>query len=550
MTSHIFPARRRSALGAAGAIALSAALLAACGGGSSDGGDSASNGAAAPVAADFLGVANKGAHGGWGTEREMVVFDREHPEAPPRLSVSLTAGQNFVLSEDGRFDTATRTAHIDSPSVAYYVLDHKLYQVSLRKADATVPQQISSLTAVCSIRSAGRHTSAGGPDWVEVVEGGPDGDCTDSIDTRIAFVRSGAPTTAAATFLPTGVRLLADTLDHADNALTTMFFLAEDTRGSLPKLVLYHPDLTPAGDVAGGELSGRFRLLEFSSTNDTGFEAIGTDDLGPRRISWSTAGASLSARLYTFQESEIWMGSANMTTDSDNLYLSDGLEIKRLAKRGAGAWETVGRADAALGNEVTLVGVTPTRLVISQSPSGLPITLWSIPKSGGAQTPLATLQWWAVYDMAGEQLTYAGGDRGTTFDLMRVRSDGTDRSTVGSGLASVPMRLFRRKLSMGQFTPDALLWCDAAPGNPYSSHCNLKSFNMYSGLTTVLGSPSLPASMPPSNADLYTDSTLVPDSPVVLSASHRPMGSMTEVTDVYVLRPDVAGSLSRVAAGP
>jgi len=94
-----------------------------------------------------------------------------------------------------------------------------------------------------------------------------------------------------------------------------------------------------------------------------------------------------------------------------------------------------------------------------------------------------------------------------------------------------------------------LLWCEVAPGTPNSDHCNLKSFNMSSGLTTALGSLSWPDSGAAWNVNIYTTGTLVPDSPVVLSAKPQTLGMTDPGTDVYVLRPDIAGSLTRVASG-
>lgn len=531
--------RRASALRAVASLSITAALV-GCGG------DSNNDTTPRPTLSvgDYLVTGESAANTTTGVN--LLIVDPDHPAAP-RLSIALAARSDYTKVPVSSIDPVGRRSSYFGDSMAYYVKDHQLFQVSLRKADNTVPQRISSLSTACKVADWHPLTYAGPDDvWVEVTEAGSDGDCDLDTDNQTVFVRTGTPAGTAATTLPAGIEVLESLPDESYAALSS--FLVSDTREATPKLVLYTKALTPLIDVSGGAGLSSLEILSFTPGAHLTSSVYVRTGMTLRRLTWSASGASLSSDLYTFANP----GSSysGWVSNASEVYFIDGLSILRLDE--SGRVTPFATLDPANGDSAELSGLSSTHLILRQqaaAPANAS-TLLALPKSGAAVVPLATgNQYLGSLGMYGDDflyLTYVSASN--RYAIRRVKLDGSNDRTLTDQAAFLPMTVLNRTFSYDSgFSVDAVGWCEPAPGDTDCRNGVVKSLDLSTQTLTTLGAFSH-ASSPPGTTSWFSSGFAFTGMPLVIQAEIFVFSTSARQTDMYLAEPGKPNSLVRLSS--
>lgn len=533
MSSRQNAARAMSLVRLAG-LGLAVALIGGCGG-------SATSTPAPPppdTPAGFLAAATVSSDNTLG--KTLLVFDPAAPN-PPRLSIPLSATDNYQTTYMTKVDPATGAYTIIGASNVVYVQNGMTYQVNLRKTSANTPTRISSLSTACSLDDPVSEA------MLPVTEAGPDGQCATTADNRVVYVRIDDAVTAPPLSLPAGVTLI-DSLPDA-NYTTALLFLARDTRGSTPKLTLYNPALTLVGDVTGGQGVTVFQMAY--GLNQPIMSTYAYADATLRQLTWSAAGATLSASLHSFAtpltQSDFRFKSLS---DTNSFYFTDGLTVHRIT--GTAAPVLLTTLDAAIGDSAELSLATADHLVLRQWSSSLNNML-SLRKQGGAALTLVTSPLTFALGHAGDNVfyeTFAWTPSAATATVRRIGIDGSNDTLITDQADSFVMPLLPRAFSLHDLSQYAgFMWCERAAGDTSCRNGSIKLYNISTGITTTLGQLSHAGAY--SNWNPFVGGLEFPfiDTPVVMRSEGRVQGSSVVENEVYVAQPGVANSLVRVTPG-
>jgi len=539
MSSRQNTARAMSMVRLAG-LGLAVALIGGCGG-------SATSTPAPPppdTPADFLTTATVSSDNTQG--KTLLVFDPAAPN-PPRLSIPLSATDNYRTTYLTKVDPATGAYTIIGTSNVVYVQNGMTYQVNLRKTSANTPTRISSLSTACSLDDPVSEA------MLPVTEAGPDGQCATTADNRVVYVRINDAVTAPPLSLPAGVTLI-DSLPDA-NYTTALWFLARDTRGSTPKLTLYSPTLTLVGDVTGGQ-----GVTDFQMASDLSQPIMSTyayADATLRQLTWSATGATLSASLHNFA-TPLTQDDFGYLSDANSFYFTDGLAVYRIT--GTAAPVLLTTLDAALGNSAELRLATANHLVLRQwsSTFATPNSLRRLSKQGGTAVTLVTSPTTLAAGHAGDNVfyeTFAWTNSPTTLTatMRRIGIDGSNDTLIVDQADSFVMSVHPRVWSLHDLAqPAGFLWCERAAGDTNCRNGSIKLYNIGTGITTTLGQLSHTGAYSSWNPFMgWLELPLFPsiDTPLVMRSEGRVQGSTVVENEVYVAQPGVANSLVRVTPG-
>jgi len=542
--------RRASALLAIAGLSVFGALQ-GCGGGGDSGGntvpvtpDPTPN--PAPTS-DFLsvGLSSNDPYPG----RFVVVVDPANP-APTRLTQGLSGseGYNFpaIPSYLGTFDQAAGTFTVQSASMAYFASGGQVYQVSLRKSDKTEPQRISSLTTACAVMSVSPLKYASPEDaWVEVTDAGLDGSCSQSIDNRTYFVRTGAATTAAPTTLPGGAKLMAPLIDGSSGNVVS--FLATDTSTSTPQLQLLGSDLSLKRVLWSGYSGATAVLGMVPGANNAAYVRIGSSLV---RINWTSTTAVIAGSYYTYADSGLYQTGFNALSDGSAFYFVDGLTVRRLVP--GQPVELLGTLDSAGGTLTGLQALSTDHVLLTQGSrgsSGLTESLLSLPKSGGSFVTLATSisapypDNRVVLGTSGDDVVYKDNA------LRRAHADGTGKRIITTSVGNIPILVFNKTLRLGNAaTTDSIVW--RAPGTQSGNTASvpLLSYNVASDATIVLGTFTHTTN---ANWFLFAYGDNFTDMPLVLRTTVRdgtlPVIDAPVSEEMFIAQAGKANSLIKVS---
>lgn len=531
---------------------MATVLLAACGGGA--GGEPPITPpppgpppvvpAPVPSVSDFLTLGYSSRTGATG--KTMLLVD---PASAPPIRRSLTlpdeALRRSVAAQVYTIDPIAETGTLYGESMTFFVQNHQLFQVSLRKADSNLPQRISSMTTACSVNDWATFTPGATADgMVSVVEAGPDGNCATSADNRQMYVRAGAPVSAPALAYPTGVTPLAELPNEAHTGIVGI--LVRDARSSPSKLAVYSPSLTPVADVTGGANIYTFRLLGFvpGSGQSAGYVFV---EGSLRRLTWSATGAALSAPLYNFvNHGPAGLGSPAVS-DSSAVYFVDDLSVRRVL--GSGTVELVGTLAAATGGALSLVGITDTRLLLQHRAATTAVqALYSLPKSGGGFLSLYQGGTWppSVLGTRGETVAYTipPSSGPANHELRLINANGTGSRILATQGCSAPFPVFGRTYRFAMPPAlDGLVWVDPATGETDCRNGTVKSLDLSSGLATTLGTF---AHFGVSSFSLKSGYGFA-DIPLVIQTEASLTSNFETRSDMYHVAPLQAGSLVRLS---
>lgn len=538
----------RRALALLAMVGLSAfGTLQGCGGGgdggAGNGGGGSNTNPTAPVPYEFLSVGLTSSD--TFNNKTLLLVDADNP-GNPRLSINLSDAftNSPVASYHPTLDASSRTLTDRPPAMVYFVTAGFVYQVSLRKADSTAPQRISSLTTACAVTAVYTLDVSDGPEdsLIEVSERGPDGSCMQSMsDNTTRYVRTGTPATQPAMVLPVGVKVIS-ALPNATGATT---FLMGDTRGASPKLAFYSADLAYLGDVSGGSNVATVQVAGAPSSSRMNAAYV-REGWNLRLLTWTPTSAALYGSTYTNRSAPSTAGLPAVT-DSTAIYFTDGLEVRRKVSS-SGTTDLLGTLDAANGTQVALLGASTNHLLLLQATSdGQRNALFSLPKAGGASVNLQSLTSSGVNPLIGtygDDVVYASTDR-----IWRARADGTNKQLITDRGSATKFGLHQPTRVWGTAGDiDAVVWCENPNGPGYCLNGTLKSLDLASRTTTTLGAFSH------TNAVSWYASSYGPNltgMPVVLLASASPAdqdSALLRKQDMYVAQPGRASSLVKITS--
>ena len=515
-------------------LGLAVALIGGCGG-------SATSTPAPPppdTPAGFLTAATVSSNNALG--KTLLVFDPAAPN-PPRLSIPLSATDNYQTTYMTKVDPATGAYTIIGASNVVYVQNGMTYQVNLRKTSANTPTRISSLSTACSLDDPVSEA------MLPVTEAGPDGQCATTGDNRVVYVRIDDAVTAPPLSLPAGVTLV-EALPDASYT-TALFFLTRDTRGSTPKLTLYSPTLTLVGDVTGGQ--GVIDFRRASDLRQPGMSNHAYADATLRKLTWSAAGATLSTSLHSFATPLTQGGSGfNSLSDANSFYFTDGLAVYSIT--GTAAPVLLTTLDAALGSRADISLATADHLLLQQRSSSL-ANMLSLSKQGGAALTLVTSPLTFALGHAGNTVFYETITRtpsATITAVRRIDMDGSNDTLITDQADSFVMSVLPRVWSLHDMSRYAgFMWCERAAGDSSCSNGSIKLFNTSTGITTTLGQLSHAGTYSSWNPFLASLELPFIDAPFVMRSEGWVQGSTVVENEVYVAQPGVANSLVRVTPG-
>lgn len=532
------------------ALGFAAALLGACGGGSDEAAPAPPASAPAPTPSiapsDFLATGSISADSSQG--KTLLIIDPYQPDTV-RLSVRLSATENYLSDTAYHLDLASQTVTFGGEAMVYYVKDHQLFQVGLRKSDATVSRRISSLDTGCKVSTILSQNSAGDDAWVEVEDAGLDGDCMTTEDNGKAYVRTNTAVTTPPTRLPAGVTL-GDAIPNADKT-GIRYYLAKDTRGAAPLVALYDPELRPVGQVQGSEGITDISLEYSEEISDTAY-AVADGSL--RRLNLSNGGVQLSPSIYTLKT-----GRIQTVTDRQTLFFIDGHELLRVV--GNGTPELMGTLDASLG-EASLYYQTPSSLLLVQSGTTTldsNSTLLSVPKNGGTWLTLATAPHLFVMGTKGEDVLFTSlryaldGERYLrTGSIKRIGANGLGELLITDKADDYPMHVFPGTSSLTDWFLGGVMWCERAAADRDCRNGSLYQYDTSTGTTIRLGQFSSSGTYPNWYAMRFTESyaPAYTNARFVFHNSGQLPNSVGLEDQMYVVQPGVADSLVRVNATP
>lgn len=522
-------------------LGLAVALIGGCGG-------SATSTPAPPppdTPADFLAAATVSSDNAQG--KTLLVFDPAAPN-PPRLSIPLSATDNYQTTYMTKVDPATGAYTIIGTTNVVYVQNGMTYQVNLRKTSANTPTRISSLSTACSLDDPVSEA------MLAVTEAGADDQCATTADNRVVYVRINDAVTTPPLSLPAGVTLI-DSLPDA-NYTTALWFLARDTRGSTPKLTLYSPTLTLVGDVTGGQGVTDFQVAYDLSQPIMSTYAYAYADATLRHLTWSTTGATLSASLHNFT-TPLTRDDFRFKylSDANSFYFTDGLAVHRIT--GTAAPVLLTTLDAAIGDSAELSLATADHLVLRQWSSKLatPASLRRLSKQGGTAQTLVTSSSTYALGHAGDNVFYetfawTPSAATVTTTVRRINIDGSNDTLIIDQADSFVQPVFPRVLLLNDLSQYAgFMWCERAAGDSSCSNGSIKLFNTSTGITTTLGQLSHAGTYSSWNPFLASLELPFIDAPFVMRSEGRVQGSTVVENEVYVAQPGVANSLVRVTPG-
>jgi len=524
---------RTAALG----LICAATLLQGCGG------DDSSSPSTSPSPADYLriGVVSEDASAG----KTLVIFDPDAP-ATPRLSLRLSATDSFETSMRVRYDLTSQTVTLLGESAVFVVQGKQLHKVSLKKTDATTARRVSSIDSACSVGTDYLTPDEAG--WLAVTDAGADADCSTVADNRIAYVRPDASALTAPVRLPAGVSLVGVLPDAS--WLGIQHLLALDSSGT-PKLTLYRPDLTAAGDVTGGQVGN---VLVLARPFAPGQVTVAADN-ELRTLTWSSSGATLGAPgAYHYAEAPTYYNGQ----DANALYFADGRKVVRVPHGGTG--QVIATLSAEQGETAELDGVYGDTLLLSQAnlQTGLR-TLIALPKTGGAPVtlhPAASAYFFGVSGNTAYINTYtfisAGFDYVSQASLKRVNFDGSQASTVAAQAHTYAKPIYSRTqpLTAGS-TVDGFTWCERASGESTCANGTMKMLNAITGATVTLGvfaHADAYTTWSPFDFNNFNIQTL--DTPLVFISRGAGPDIRVGENEVFIARPNVANSLVKVNVAP
>ena len=463
--------------------------------------------------------------------------------ATPRLTLngtgtSFSPSARFQVQQNGLAGT-----YLGAP-MAYYVQGSQVFQVSLKRSDATTPRRISALGTACDVTYQYALNAQGEDNWLEVEEAGPDGQCQSAGDNRKRFVRSGADTGTAPTALPAGISPLFQ-MDDENGQLG--FILANDTRGATPRMVLLRPDLSVGPDVANSGAVQWSRGLYTMGHNSVRV-VYGVSEGGVlQRMDWSANGAALGVPLHSFANAE---DQRALATGNDAIYFVDGHSIYRTT---GGAPTLLATVQATVGQlDVANVFLTPSMLVLRYTNLGaLNSTILAVPRAGGLpitllQTPTMDVMSYPL-GVIGERLVYWKATpmvSDQSGDLRTVATNGQNDAPLAAR-ATGAGAVFNRTQDRRQFTLTGVTWCQVPSGQPDCRQGQMRYVDLASGAITVLGSLNGSPTLTGFNA-------LAPvnwaDLPLTVHAfGFRTVGETTQSwADLWIARQSVTNSLARV----
>ncbi|MGY4827964.1 hypothetical protein ACVNIS_05225 [Sphaerotilaceae bacterium SBD11-9] len=521
------------------------------GGGSSEGGGGINGGGdtgggntnpVPPTPYEFLSVGLTSTD--TSNNKTLLLVDADNP-GTPKLSIGLTdASTNFpATGPRPSLDASSHTVTERPPAMLYFVTGGVVYQVSLRKADSTVPQRISSLTTACAVTGVYPLSLSDGPEdaLIEVSERGADGSCVQFLDNTTRYVRTSMLATQAAMALPMGVSVI-NPLPSATGATT---LLVGDTRSGTPKLALYSADLAYLADVSGGSNLSSVKLVGTPSGSSMNAAYV-REGFNLRLLTWTSTSATLYGPTYVNRSTPSTAGLPTVT-DSMAIYFTDGLEVRRkLTSRST--TDLLGTLDAANGTLVTTVGAsTNAVLVLQYTSDGQRASLVSLPKAGGTAVTLLSITLWGgtnpLLGTYGDEVVYADTGR-----IWRSRADGTNKQLVTDHGSSTKFGMRQPTRAWGSVGDiDAVVWCEIPGSSSYCLNGTLKSLDLASSTTTTLGAFSH------TNAQTWYASSYglnLSGMPAVVLASATPadLNTLVRRQDMYIAQPGRANSLVKVTS--
>jgi len=341
-----------------------------------------------------------------GAQGNFLVVDGAAP-LPLRLS---TAAANFV-APPAMSAHASGGWQQELAPLAYFVAEGQVFQVNLSASGATAPQRISSLSTACQVLRAVPRDVTSTDSWIGVTTAGADANCNTLADNAEAWVRTGDADTQAPIVLPAGVEMPLTLTPLYDPNGSLLYLLAIDRRTSAGDLMLYSRDF-----VAGAPTVTTVRTLSGDPSQATAaYLSLGGT---VRRLTWTSAGAELSAALHTYAGTP----SNWATTDTSGAFFGDGARVYRL--NGAVAATLV--AEFASG-PVQRLYTTPTRVVVQHGPSLTTELVSSVDKAGGPILQLATAAMLGrakLEGTRGETVVYTEGAAAQPQVLNEIQADG------------------------------------------------------------------------------------------------------------------------------
>jgi hypothetical protein len=505
-------------------------LLSACGGGGDQGGSTGAGNPPPPSQSGLLSATVSYANG----TATLTVLDADQPSATRTTTLvddHLIVG-GLVIDANARTDTYT------GDTIVYYARAGQLFQMSLRKGSSNAAQRISSTTAACKVRDWHPLRFDGSDDaWIEITEAGFDRSCAQASDNRVGYVRSGASTTTAPIFLPTGVSMVESLPDPVSRTLAG--FVAIDSRGGGSKLIYYSSNLALLGDVAGGAGLSNLEFLSFRPGPSLDSSALVLTALELRRLTWSASGASLSAPLYAY----IDYPEPGAFLDANAMYFVDGRRVMRADA--AGSVSPLGELSAATAGRVELKGLTSGHVIFEAHGGANLSAIYSLSKSGGAPLPI----------VASGEISRAMGVNGDDviytveplfegpMSVRRIHAGGANNRVITSAAARWPSFVYRPAFTYyAGFAIDAVVWCEPLSPATECRNGTVRSFDLGTGVATTLG--SIPSSSSPGS--LRFSGYSYTGQPMLVNYFAADSSSNATANDVYLMRPGGAGSLLRL----
>lgn len=506
-------------------------FLYACGGGDGGGGTNAGSPPPPPAQSGLLSATVSYVNG----TATLTVLDADQPST----SRTTTLVDDHLIAGGMTIDATTRTDTYAGDTVVYYVRAGQLFQMSLRRGGNNTPQRISSTTAACKVTDWHPLRFDGSDDaWIEITEAGLDSNCAQTSDNRVGYVRSGAPTTAIPIFLPTGVSVLESLPDPVNRTLAGL--IAVDWRGGGgPKLIYYSANMALLGDVTGGAGLPALDFMSFRPGPSLDSSAFVKTALELRRLTWSASAASLSAPLHTYWD----FPEPDAFLDVNAMYFVDGRRVIRADA--AGTVSTVGELSAATAGQVELKGLTSGHVVFEAHGGANLSAIYSLPKSGGTPLPLA------AYSDISRVAGVHGDDVVYTVDplfeglmtVRRVHASGANSRVITSTAARWPSFVYSPTITYyAGFSIDAVVWCEPLPPATDCRNGTVRSLDLGTGVSTVLG--SMPSSSSPDR--LRFSGYSYTGQPMLVNRFAADSSGYATANDVYLMRPGSAGSLLRL----
>jgi len=516
--------------------------------------------AAGPVPAYYLPAV---ASSNTATSATLLGVNRYAP-ATPALSASLSdvngaPGSVHTIAAYA-IDAAAHRLDYLGESRAYYVGAGRIYRGNLAGSASQTPTQLSSIANACYVEHVYQGNAAASDNWVGVYTAGADGQCATAGDNVYAMVRDSYVAATAPRYFPTGT---AHAEIVADETGATLGFIAL-VSGTFK--FLDWASMAAIGDVANGSGGGFFFFSWIGelATQKTAWLLVNGSPTSVRALTYSATGATLSPSLYSFTGRH--PTSIPGLGGWDAGYFADNNKLMKLG----GTAAATPLATLASGGSITAMGATTNFIVLRFVAADGSVSVWSVPKAGGAPVQLG-IGWTSAggattpraLDAVGDTLWTTRALGSGLVDVVAINADGSGLRTVLAGVAPVgtlkpaaadpaasPVDSLGFGVNDRQRSPatpdaasplggqiDALLYCQPAAGRSDCAGAALTQLDVATGAATVLG--TLPTVTGGSTLAARADGTSgQPFTLAVISGSAR---------DVYYAVGGTAGSLSAVA---